>query len=321
MPATSYKIRGIAPPDLANYDPATRKMFWGWVVLFGIKAKVADLMQGLDKDGRPLRPILPRTRKYRRSAMTASGKGDPGAPPLIPAHMRSRTISLLDGRALSTHADFFWRFDAWTGASWGDVLAIQSQHGRDVIGLSRASTAKVQAQALRKWADWKAGRHVEDHAVVVKAAALAVPQVGRMNVEHATFGLGGAGLPAFVNGKWTGGMTAPEWAAYFRQSARVNIPGRPNPAKSPHPNVGAGYNRLLAHVWSPTNAGPGKGVIRIPAPIKPTPTRKAALPPKVHAMPKAARPVEVRRKKTAGDAIGRAIDRTIDFFKRLFGKK
>src|SRR6185437_1836711 len=151
MAATSFKIRGIEPPDLGS-ERAIRLMFWGWAVDEGLRVKDAELARGLDKDGAPLRPISPATRKHRRAAMTASGKGDPSAPPLMPAYQLSRTRSLLAGRPLPTHADFYWRFDPFTGDSWGVILAIHAKAGRDVIGLSPKGVAKVKARCWARWA-------------------------------------------------------------------------------------------------------------------------------------------------------------------------
>ena len=116
-----------------------------------------EILAGLDKDGKPLKPISKETREHRKSAMSPSGKGDPNAPPLIPASQKSRTYSLLAGRALTTHAEFFWRYDTWTGESWGDILAYQRTQGRDVIGISVAAVAKVKAQSWAKWESWKQG--------------------------------------------------------------------------------------------------------------------------------------------------------------------
>src|SRR4051812_3662699 len=89
-----YAIRGIAPRDLRERDEPTRLLYWSWVTELGLRAKDKELSQGLDKDGRPLRAISAATRKHRRSAMTPSGKGDPSAPPLMPARALSRTRSL-----------------------------------------------------------------------------------------------------------------------------------------------------------------------------------------------------------------------------------
>jgi hypothetical protein len=241
-------------------------MYWSWVVEFGLRVKDRELSQGLDKDGNPLKAISAKTRKYRRSAMTASGKGDPSAPPLMPARELSRTRSLLAGRALETHADFYWRFDAWTGESWGRVLAIHARKGRDVIGLSPKGVARVKALSWERWAKWKAGKFQPERPKL--SSAPAIPRVGTYDVSRATFGIGGGPTPGAQS---TGGMTYPEWRRYFTQPNPTNvaIPGRP-----------AGrYNRLLAHVWGDPEkppSPPGKAPQPKPkAPPKPVPQQQA----------------------------------------------
>jgi hypothetical protein len=255
LPATSYKIRNIAPPDLRGYPEGVRLAFWQWVVEFGLKVKDHELAQGLDKDGEDLEKISPKTRKYRRSAMTPSGKGDPNAPPLMPAKALSRTRSLLAGRALLTHAEFYWRFDAFTGESWGKVLANHAKKGRDVIGLSERGVARVRALAWERWDQWKRGKFVPGTPPV--ASAPVVPRVGTYDVSRATFGIGGGPTPGAPS---TGGMTWPRWRRYFTQKNPTNvpIPGRPE----------GRYNRLLAHVWGQSG---GAAPPRSPAPRPPGP--------------------------------------------------
>ena len=228
MAGTSYKIRGIAPPDLEAYPAQVRKLFWGWVVELGIKAKGKEILAGLDKDGKPLKPISEETRKHRKSAMSPSGHGDPNAPPLIPAWQKSRTYSLLAGRALSTHAEFYWRYDSWTGESWGDILAYQRSKGRDVIGISQVAIAKVKVQSWAKWEQYKSGQLRQPLAATAKQRAVAVPKIGRYNVEHAELGAAASGGSAagvtFMPGRSTGWTTPAERAALparhrFRQAA------------------------------------------------------------------------------------------------------
>lgn len=261
-----YKIRGIAPPELASYSPAVKKQFWQWVVDAGLKRKDKELSEGLDKDGKPLKPISPETRKHRRSAMTPSGKGAPNAPPLTPGFQKSRTRSLLAGRALTTHADFWWRYDAWTGDSWNVVLTYQAQQGRDVFGLSKAGTAWVKRQAWAKWEQYKAG--VPQPEKVAVGASPGIPQVGSYSTEHATFGIGTKSAKKFETGQWTGGMTHEQLTKYFRQTASAKVQARP----------GARFNRLLAHLWG-QGSGPGRGGTAAPpatprpGPRKPTPSR------------------------------------------------
>lgn len=239
--AASFKIRGIAPPDLAAQPDSVKKLYWTWVLEYAIERKTEELRKGLDKDGKPLRPIAAETRKYRRSAMTPSGKGDPSAPPLIPGWQKSRTISLLAGRALTTHVDIFWRFDPFTGDSWGVVLAAQARMGRDVIGLSPAGTARVQRQALARWAAWKAQRSKIPHPETARAPAAQVPplpRAGRPVTANAVFGIGASGPEVFSRGEWSGAMTWPERQRYLRQSAEAAVPGRRGP-----------FNQLLGFIW------------------------------------------------------------------------
>ncbi len=278
-----YKLRGIEPPDLTNYDQSTRKLYWSWVVEFGLKRKDKELSQGLDKDGSPLRPISAKTRAHRRSAMTPSGKGDPSAPPLTPAFQKSRTRSLLAGRALSTHAEFYWRFDAFTGDSWAVVLSYQAVRGRDVFGLSQAGTAAVKAQSWAKWERWKQGK--VRAAAPAKPRQVAMPQFSQRHIEHIEMGpSSGGGIAGPGTGREWGFSTTEQRRAYFTATAEARLPGRPASPKSQSPIVGPGYNRLLQHIWGGGQSFPGRGG----APPRGTPVMPKA-PPK----PKPAPPVRL----------------------------
>lgn len=261
-----YKIRGIEPPDLASYDASTRKMYWEWVVDLGLRRKDKELSEGLDKDGKPLKPISEYTRKHRRSAMTPSGKGDPGAPPLTPGLQKSRTRSLLAGRALSTHADFYWRYDGFTGDSWAVVLSYQADRGRDVFGLSDEGLAWVKVKSWQCWQQWKDGFVRKPAAPTVtevtkppstrapsnrQPGESATVNTGREPTEAATYGIN-ADAPR----KGHGGRTPAEWDAYFRQTAAAKPPGRPASPGSKSPIVGPRYNRILARVWASKRAKP-----------------------------------------------------------------
>ena len=263
---TTYRITGIAPPELADQSPGTRKLFWSWVVEYGLQRKDKELSQGLDKNGQPLRAILAETRKHRRSAMTPSGKGDPAAPPLMPAYQKSRTRSLLAGRATANLAEFFWRYDAWTGDSWGVVLRYQAKKGRDVIGLSKTGTAWVKAKVTARWKAYQKGHHVTAAAAPASTRAVSVPQIGDYETTHATFGIGVSSATKFETGQWTGGLTREQMTRYFRASAKVAIPGRPINPPAMSKVVGPGYNRLLRHVWGqgPAPGRPGSAAPRRP---------------------------------------------------------
>jgi hypothetical protein len=229
-----YSIRGIAPPDLARQTDSIKLMFWGWVMEAGLKQKDRDLARGLDKDGKVMR-ISAYTRQHRKSAMTPSGKGDPSAPALEPGRQKSRTRSLLTGKAFTDHAEFWWKFDPHIGDSWARILEKQQEQGRDVFGLSPAALKRVIAYAWDRYGRWKSGQTVELPVVINVAQAPAeIPVVGSTNFGHATFGIGGA-----PRGQFSGGMRIEDWFKHYRQPARVSIPGRPK----------AEYNRLLGTIW------------------------------------------------------------------------
>lgn len=253
-----YTIRGIEPPGLRKQSDGVKRMFYGWVVEIGLRQKDRDLAQGLDKDGEPLRAISAATRKHRVSAMTPTGKGDPSAPPLEPGRQLSRTRSLLTGRAFVDHAEFWWKFDPFTGRSWADILYHQQEHGRDVFGLSPDALKRTMAQSWDRYKRWLAGKPVEMPVVPGVAMAQPIAMAGTMPGPSATFGIGPA-----PTGQFSGGMTLEERLSYFRQSAKVTIPGRP----------GTAYNRILSHIW-----GPGSSVVVSRPPVA-VPVRVAALKP------------------------------------------
>ena len=193
-----YRLRGIEPPDLARYPDPVKLMFKGWVVDFELTAKDRDLAAGLGADGTPLRPLLPKSIKHRKSQVGPTHKQ---APPLEPSYARSRVRSLLRGRAHSNSAEFFWAFDSVTGKSFADILRYQrDEYGRDVFGLSPDGTDWVQAQALKKWNAWKQSAHIGTPAVspigkpvekrVIKQEIERRPVrfVGRTDLENMTGG-------------------------------------------------------------------------------------------------------------------------------------
>ena len=154
-----YRIRGIEPPDLARYPNSVKLLFWGWVVEYGLVAKDRELAKGLDKDGVPMQALDPQTIKHRKSEVGPTFKN---APPFEPPSARSRVRSLLKGRAHVNSAEFWWGFDSVTGASFAKILIRQrDDYGRDVFGLSPDGTAWVQANALKRWEEWKASPEAE----------------------------------------------------------------------------------------------------------------------------------------------------------------
>lgn len=253
-------------------------MFWGWVVDLGLKRKDWELARGLNAKGEPLPGIAAATRKNRKSEMTPSGKGDPRAPYLMPGRGLSRTRSLLAGKAHADYAEFFWRYDAWTGDQWGRVLAYHARRGKayDVVGLSPKGVAWVAAQAAKRWRAFQAGRYVEPVGQPARVAAgpsPSSPPPGRTNLDFATFGIGGSedqARRAIAEGRSSGFMGAEEWAAYFR-SRRPAL----RPAMGQSPSVSRGRsNVILQSIWN------------VPSTPPPMPMQRAAMPPAAPPRPK-----------------------------------
>ena len=237
MGATYFLLRGIEPPDLRLYPDSTKTLYWSWVTEFGLKAKDSELARGLNKHGKPLPGVKEKTRKNRRSAMTATGRGDPSAPYLMPGRGLSRTRSLLAGRAHRNYAEFYWRYDPWTGDQWGKVLsyhAARSTDGRyDVVGLSADSTRKVQAAALLKWEAWKRSQTVTIVDVERRQVASMGPAM-RPGVRQ----------PVAQPSPW---RTRDEWERFVREP--VPKPRMRQPRFTAPSVRGGAINRLLSWSW------------------------------------------------------------------------
>jgi hypothetical protein len=145
-----YRLR-MQPTDLSTYPDRIKLMWFQWVVDLGLERKDKELSRGWDKNGNVHR-LKPKTIRYRKSEV---GPVHPTAPRLIPALNLSRVRSLLTGRAHTTSAEFWWKFDSVTGASFAVILHYQAEeYGHDVFGLSPTGTAWVEREATKKWRAW-----------------------------------------------------------------------------------------------------------------------------------------------------------------------
>lgn len=156
-----FAIRGIEPQEVRGAAEDIRRDYWTAVAGFVVEVKDEELRRGLDKDGNPMAALAAYTIAHRKSAM---GPADPHAPPLQPAHGLSRTRSLFTVEPTSAADGVFcwWKYDAITGFSWGEMLAIHRAGGRrlprrDVIGLAPASLEKVKRRADAWWRVAKLG--------------------------------------------------------------------------------------------------------------------------------------------------------------------
>jgi hypothetical protein len=278
-----YSIWGMEPPGFERFPSDVKLMFYGWVLELGLRAKDRDLAKGLDKDGVPFKAIHEETRKHRRSAMTPSGKGDPNAPPLIPGWQKSRTRSLLTGKAFKDHVEFWWMYDSHTGDSWARILEKQVEQGRNAFGLGPVALKRVRAQAWERWDKWRAGKY-EEPAERERVAPGPV-RAGSYDTKYLDL-MGGKAIIA--KGQHAGFMTPEEWTAYFRQSAKAVLPGRPIRPKVMSPISGPRYNRGLQHDWAkPAWKPPSGGTPAPPAvnPPKPGPISRARVIPYRPAVP------------------------------------
>jgi len=248
----SIKITGIAPPDVIGAPTPMRQQFWQLVVPIALRVKDGELAQGLDAEGDPLKPISTKTRKYRQSAMTPDGKGDPAAPPLMPAYQKSRVRSLLAGRAFSTHCELYWRFDPFTGRSFDVILNYQREEGRDVFGISDDGMRAIRQQSLAAWERWKRtgaapttkksafpsyaltqGQQSRIAGVIARstesgAGQAATKAVGSLETRMITRGIGAPTIAELkVSATRSGIMTGEEWRKYFVQELKVGKPPRP----------------------------------------------------------------------------------------------
>lgn len=245
----SIKITGIAPADVLAAPEPLRRQYWQIVVPIALKVKDKELAEGLDAHGDPLKPISAKTRKYRRSAMTPTGKGSPSAPPLMPAYQKSRVRSLLAGRAFASHAELYWRYDPFTGASFDVILNYQREMGRDVFGISPDGMRQIQQQASVEWTKWKksglaptvkkaafpsaalsAGPQprivrIVHESALPNAAAKTTVGVGNMSTRWMTRGAQAPTVKALKALPRTGSMTWEDWRRYYTQEE--GTPGKP----------------------------------------------------------------------------------------------
>lgn len=261
MASTYYILKaGIAPPDLRNYPEQVRLMFWGWVVEEGLKVKDGELARGLNAKGQALPPVSARTRRRRRSAMTSSGKGDPSAPYLMPGRGLSRTRSLLAGKPHADYAEFWWRYDAYTGDSWGKILSYHARRGEayNVIGLSPRGVSAVAYRAKQKWERWKAGSLPAAQPRPIEAPQVTTKVVGETDLRYTTFGIGAKQSEveeAIADGRFSGFRTADEWRRYWR--GRAAVPRLAEPSVTSYSVRKGSSNVLLQHAWGDFQPRPG----------------------------------------------------------------
>ncbi len=145
-------VEPVGDPAWWAASPAQRRRFWRFVADRAEQIYAAERERGIDRHGKRLAALAPYTIEHRHSAM---GPADPDAPPLIPAHALSRTVSLLVSQATPNGAWFRWR--RWHRQSWGQILTWHAQGlvrrapARDVMGISPQGMSRLASEANAWW--------------------------------------------------------------------------------------------------------------------------------------------------------------------------
>lgn len=247
--------------SLRGQSEEIRLAYWRAAVPLVLKQKDKELAAGLNRHGRKLPRVAPTTSKRRRSAMTPSGRGDPKAPYLMPGRKLSRTRSLLAAKPRKDGVLVWWRYDAFSGREWGEVLRRHAQRGTeyDVIGLSPAGVAAVKQAVERRWAKL---HKTPTPPAPRQGQALPVPQVGRTDLTHADFGMGARAeevRQAIAEGRSSGFLSPDEWARYWRSGRSTQTLAKPT-RTAPAVRSGAS-NAILRHVWEVARPKAGTGIV------------------------------------------------------------
>lgn len=156
-----FTVDGLAPLDPAWHAAtvAQRAAYLRVCRVLVLNEWEAQTAAGIGANGKTLAPLKMATRLNRHSEM---GPADPNAPPLIPAHRLSRTISLVDAKITGGVIRVFWKFDAISGMRWGTILNYHREGKgnlpkRDVFGLAPAAFERVKKQAHRWWSSYVRG--------------------------------------------------------------------------------------------------------------------------------------------------------------------
>jgi len=176
----------------------------------------------------------------------------------MPGRKLSRTRSLLAAKGRKDGVLVWWRYDAFTGREWGEVLRRHAQRGSeyDVIGLSPKGVKAVRRAVERAWA--KASKNLPA-PVAKRPEALPVPRPGRTDLTYADFGIGSRAdevKQAIAEGRSSGFLSPNEWARYWRSGRTTEKLA--NPARTAPAVRGGASNAILRHVWEvPQKPGTG----------------------------------------------------------------
>jgi len=255
-----FVVKWPTPAHAAVLPRAERLKYWSIAAEVVLARKDWELVRGLNKDGRPLARPSSRTRRRRRSRMTASGVGDPSAPLFQPGNELSRTRSLLTSRGYEGHVRVWWRYDPHTGGEWGEVLARWAEDKGprwDVLGLSMAGVRWSRIETDRRWEAYRSGDASALPAPPSPGRPLSVEAAGRTDAGAVDL-MGGARRGeidrAAREGRFSGWMTPDELTDWWRSGRTTGTLALPSRTA---PGVRAGStNAGLRYTWEVASPSP-----------------------------------------------------------------
>jgi hypothetical protein len=133
--------------------------FWRQAARVGHAVFSLQMAAGIDRMGVVFKRLKQSTIDRRRSAMT--NHPDKYAPPFIPGHDLSRTVSYLRAKVMQNGVWFYWLMDKGLRKRWGQILdyhrrgMVPGAPVRDVFGFAPSSIARIKKE-MGEW--WKKNR-------------------------------------------------------------------------------------------------------------------------------------------------------------------
>ncbi|WP_165076030.1 hypothetical protein [Paludisphaera rhizosphaerae] len=264
-----FIVRWQPPTEVARLPKAERLRYWALAAEQVLKVKDGDLAKGLAADGKPLGRPSTKWLRHRRSAMTATGSGDPSAPLFQPGNELSRVRSLLTARGYDGWVRVWWRYDPHTHREWGEILAHwASVKGErwNVLGMPEVSVRAARRQAEASWRKQAIRQPVDMKTVYQPVRNVHTLPVERGGRRPQTLDVHTGSMEEIArasrDGRFSGWMTPTQLDQFWREGRAVKPVGIPS-RTAPVILRGVG-NRQLEATWgaSPVPPKPTPGFLR-----------------------------------------------------------
>jgi hypothetical protein len=258
MAKSYFIVRWSPPPDVAASPKAVKLRYWALATEVVLERKDRELEAGLAADGKPLGRPSERWLRRRRSRMTPVGTpGDPSAPLFQPGREISRVRSLLTGRGYDGYTKCWWRYDAFSGREWGEILAAWAEKKGprwNVVGLSPKGRKWCERETNRRWAATKEAppANAPDGRV---GGPLDIPKTRDQSTRYVDMMTDTSVREverAIAEGRFSGWRTSAELEKLMRSKPKT--PGVIRDPSRTAPTVKRGAtNVLLEHTWRASN--------------------------------------------------------------------